>query len=346
MSDSLAQSKSYKLWIEKTKTIPEPLLQGETRLVVRPIPKERMPIWKKGYKTQYSAQWPAEHFNFAKDRKDWDACSPDKKLVLLRVNTFFAASDSLVNANLLERFTQEVTWLEVLYTWQLQIVQENVHSETYSNISEFLEPDPKKQEEIRNAVSRDPTIAAKANYARKWTKSDAPFALRLLAMAIFEGVFFSGSFCVIYWFKDQGIMKELCASNEAIARDESCHAEFAVLLYNNYVRNRVPEDIVHQLFREAVDIEKRFITESIPTPMIGMSAHKMSQYIEYVADRLLGLLGYRPIWRATNPFRFMQKIGVDAIDNFFDKTATVYSIADVGVSDDECDDPFAETDDF
>ena len=322
----------------------EPILQGETRLVTLPIPMERKPIWD-AYKRQFSAIWPAEHFKFSKDLNDWrQKCSDAIRYVVMRVLTFFAASDSLVNANLLEKFLSEVKWLEIIYVYCTQVTVENVHSETYANAVMTYEPDEDRRREIRDAVHDDPSISAKAAFADKWTNSDAPFALRLVAFAIFEGVFFSGSFCVLYWLKDMGLMHELCASNEAIAKDEGEHVKFACLLFRDYIVNKPSQQTVHTLFREAVAIEQNFVRDSIRVPMIGMNADKMSRYIEYVADGLLISLGYDPIWKSKNPFRFMDKINADAIDNFFDKPATTYSLADVG--NDIVENPYESDDDM
>lgn len=322
----------------------EPILQGETRLVTLPIPIDRKPIWD-AYKTQLSAIWPAEHFKFSKDLNDWrQKCTEAIRFVVLRVLTFFAASDSLVNANLLENFISDVAWLEIIYVYNTQVTVENIHSETYSNAVMTFEPDEERRRIIRDAVKDDKSISAKAAFADKWTHSDAPFALRLIAFAIFEGIFFSGSFCVLYWLKDMGIMNELCASNEAIAKDEGEHVKFACMLFRDYIVNKPSQQTVHELFREAVVIEKNFVRDSIRVPMIGMNADKMSQYIEYVADGLLISLGYDMIWKSNNPFRFMDKINADAIDNFFDKPSTTYSLADVG--NDVVDNPYASDDDM
>lgn len=322
----------------------EPLLQGETRLVTLPIPMERILIWE-AYKRMFSAIWPSEHFKFSKDLNDWRQKLNDAmRFVIIRVLTFFAASDSLVNANLLENFIGEVKWLEVIYVYNTQVTVENVHSETYANAIMTFEPDEERRQMIRDAVNDDPSISAKAAFAKKWTNSDAPFALRLVAFAIFEGVFFSGSFCVLYWLKDMGLMHELCASNEAIAKDEGEHVKFACLLFREYIVNRPDVMTIEQLFREAVKIEKDFVRDSIKVPMIGMNADKMCQYIEFVADGLLMDLGYRSIWKSSNPFRFMDKINADAIDNFFDKPATTYSGADVGSA--VVENPYASDDDM
>jgi len=308
----------------------EPILRGPMRRVTLPIPKERKPIWD-AYKRQFSNIWPAEHFTFSKDLYDWNnKLNANERYFILQVLAFFAESDALVNANLLERFQQEVQYLEAQYVYGVQMMMENVHSETYANAAQTFEPDAGKLEKLFKSAELIPCIRRKKEYAERWINSADDFAVRLVAFAIFEGVFFSGSFCAIYWLKDRGLMGELCASNEAISKDEGEHTKFACLLFNNYIIKKPSQEKIHEMFQGAVAIEKEFIIDSIPCPMLGMNADKMSQYIEYVADRLLTALGYDRIWNVTCPFSFMSKISADSIDNFFDKQATTYSIANVG----------------
>lgn len=309
----------------------ERILQGPDRRVTLPIPAERMPLWE-AYKKCLSNFWVAEHFKFSADLNDWNnKLTDNERHTLSMILAFFAESDALVNANLLERFLGEVQWLEVRTFYMFQMAMESIHGETYAlALQTYITNEPERIR-LSNAASLIPCIAAKKAFADKYTNSNESFAMRLIAFAIFEGVFFSGAFCVIYWIKDRGLLKELCNSNEAISSDEGEHTKFACLLMT-YIQHRPEQDVVASMFRDAVAIESTFITESIPCSMVGMNSTKMIQYIQYIADRLMKALGYQPIFNVEIPLEFrgfVQRIGAASIDNFFDKTNSKYSQANV-----------------
>lgn len=303
----------------------EPLLRGPMRRVTFPIPQERIPIWN-AYKTQISNMWTAEEFKFSHDLDDWhNKLNDNERYFISYILAFFAESDALVNANLLENFLEETQWLEVNYVYCFQAAMENIHSETYSLKIETYIQDERERDKLRNAIQNFECISFKKQYADKYAdRENASFAIRLIAFAIFEGIFFSGSFCAIYWLKDRGLMQELCNANEVISRDEGEHTKFACLLFK-YIENKPEEEVVHNMFKEAVEIEQNFITEAIPCKMIGMNDNNMKQYIEFIADGLLLELGYSTIYNSKCPFQFIERIGAGAIDSFFDKFATTYS---------------------
>lgn len=236
---------------------------------------------------------------------------------------FFAAADTIVNINLGERFISEVQIREALVTYAWQMAMENIHSETYSLMVDNIIRDQIEKNKLLNAISEFPCINKKASWAQKWIDSDAPFGQRLIAFSIVEGVFFSGSFCAIFWIKKRNLMPGLCDANELIARDEGMHTDFAVLLYSKII-NKIDEKIIHDMFKDAVEIEKEFICESIPCSMIGMNSELMVQYIQYVADRLLVQLNYAKIWGTQNPFDFMESMSIEGKTNFFESRPTQY----------------------
>ena len=309
----------------------ERILQGPDRRVTLPIPPERQLIWD-AYKKCESNYWTSSHFKFAADLHDWNnKLTANERFTISMILAFFAESDALVNANLLERFMNEVQWLEIKYFYAFQMMMENIHSETYALALQTYIQDSQERLKLSTAASSIPCIAAKKAFADKYTNSNESFAVRLIAFAIFEGVFFSGAFCVIYWIKDRCLLKELCNSNEAIASDEGEHTKFACLLMQ-YIENRPPVELVHKMVREATDIESVFITESIPCSMVGMNSTKMIQYIKYISDRLLKELGYPTLFNVDIPTEFkgfVQRIGAGSIDNFFDKSNSKYSQANV-----------------
>ncbi len=300
-------------------------LNEECRLVVYPIKHEK--IWEM-YKKQQKCFWTADEIDFSKDYSDWEKLNDNEKHFVKHILGFFAASDGIVNINLLERFLKDVNILEaqICYTWQAAI--ENIHNETYSLMIDTYIKDRFEKEYLLNAVKNIPCITKKAAWAIKWINDkDASFSQRLVAFACVEGIFFSGSFCAIYWLKERNLMPGLCLSNEFIARDEGLHCDFACLLYS-MLKNRLDFETVKEMIEEVVDIETEFITESLPCKLIGMNSDLMERYIKYVSDRLLGELGYAKIYKETNPFPFMENISLEGKTNFFEQRVSQYKKAD------------------
>jgi ribonucleoside-diphosphate reductase subunit M2 len=304
----------------------EPLLNPENnRLTIYPIRFET--IWE-SYKIQQAAFWTAEEIDFSKDYNDMIKLNNNEQYFIKMVLAFFAASDTIVNINLSERFQNDVKIREAIVCYNYQMMMENIHNEVYSLMINNLIRDEEEKYKLLNAINEYPCIEKKARWAAKWIESDDSFAKRLIAFAIVEGIFFSGSFCAIFRLKKRGVMPGLCNSNELIARDEGLHTKFAVLLYS-MLNTRIPEDEVHSIFKEAVEIEREFICESLPCALIGMNSNSMTTYIEYVADRLLVELNYNKIWNAVNPFDFMESISVEGKTNFFEQRPTQYQNASV-----------------
>jgi ribonucleoside-diphosphate reductase beta chain len=305
----------------------EPLLDpSEQRLTLFPI--RHQDIWE-CYKKQQASFWTAEELDLSKDKNHWDnKLNNDERYFIKHILAFFAGSDGLVNMNLLERFTNDVKILEAQIAYTYQASMENVHSEMYSLLIDTYIESPQEKDKLFNAIETIPCIKKKADWAMKWIKSDDLFSKRLIAFAIVEGIFFSGAFCSIYWLKTRGLMPGLTSSNEFIARDEGEHCSFACLLYSKIV-NRLDESVVHDIVKDAVDIEKEFINESLPCRLIGMNAEQMTTYIEYVTDRLLTQLGYSKIYNAVNPFDFMEKIALEGKTNFFENRPSQYQKAAV-----------------
>ncbi len=306
----------------------ELLVENKSRHVLFPIVYNDI---YKMYKKASASYWVADEINFMQDLSDIEKLSENEKFFIMHVLAFFAASDGIVNENLAVRFMNDVKVSEAraFYTFQLAI--ETVHSETYSLLIDTYVKDPIEKDRLFNAVSHFPAIHEKADWALKWIENkDASFAQRLIAFAIVEGVFFSASFCAIFWLRERGLLPGLSFANQLISRDESLHTEFACLLYSK-LHNRVPKHMVEDMFKEAVDIEMRFITESIPCHMIGMNADLMKEYIKYIADRVLIMLGYEKIYHAKNPFQFMESASLSelAIQNFFEGRNSSYSKAGV-----------------
>jgi ribonucleotide reductase beta subunit family protein with ferritin-like domain len=307
----------------------EPMLQANPhRHVIFPIQHED--LWRK-YKEHVSVFWRPEELDLSKDMKDWVALNRDEQHFIKRVLGFFAGSDGIVIENLMKRFTTEVQVPEAIYFYAVQGMMETVHGETYSLLIDTYIEDRTEKLDILRSIQTVPCIQKKAEWALQWMESDeADFATRLMAFAAVEGIFFSGAFCSIFWLKQRGLMPGLTASNEFIARDEGLHTDFACLLYSK-CRHRLPKTKAHKLIKEAVKIEKEFIMEALPCSLIGMSAARMGEYIEYVADRLLVSLGYPKVWDAVNPFPWMERISLEGKDNFFEKRVTNYALAGVGV---------------
>jgi ribonucleotide reductase beta subunit family protein with ferritin-like domain len=258
---------------------------------------------------------------------DWEKLTPDEQHFIKMVLAFFSSSDGIVAENLVLRFSNEVQLPEARAFYAFQSMMEQIHSETYSLLIDTYVKDDKEKTRLFNAIEHFPCVKKKADWARKWiTDKKASFATRMFCFAIVEGVFFSGSFCAIFWLKKRGLMHGLTFSNETISRDEALHTDFAVLLLSK-INEKLPQKKVHKIMREAVEIEKEFITESIPVRLIGMNAELMKQYIEYVADRLLLQLGYAKIYNKSNPFEWMLYISIQNRTNFFEAQVSDYSLA-------------------
>merc|ERR1712084_153369 len=262
------------------------------------------------------------------DNKDWDTLSSDEQHFIKHILAFFAASDGIVLENLTSRFTTEVQIPEARAFYGFQMAMENIHSETYSLLIEQYIRDPAEQEEVFNAIATMPAVREKAQWAVQWMNTENSFAERLVAFAAVEGVLFSGSFCAIYWLKKRGLMPGLTFSNELISRDEGLHAEFACLLYS-MLEHKLPEDIVHDIIRGAVHVERQFIIEALSCDLIGMNSELMTKYIEFVADRLLTALGHTKLFNASNPFDWMELISLQGKTNFFEKRVGEYQKAGV-----------------
>jgi ribonucleotide reductase beta subunit family protein with ferritin-like domain len=290
------------------------------------FPIQHQDVWNL-YKKQVDCFWRAEEVDLSKDLVDWDKLNPDEQKFISMVLAFFAASDGIVLENLAVRFMSDVQIAEARSFYGFQIAMENIHSEMYSLLIDTYIKDSEEKDRFFNAIENFPCIAKKANWAKKWIGDNrSSFAVRLVAFAAIEGIFFSSSFASIYWIKKRGLMPGLTFSNELISRDEALHTEFAILLYGK-LQKKLPKKRIQEIIQEAVEIEKEFITESIPCRMIGMNATLMTQYIEFVADRLSVQLGYDKIYHATNPFDFMELISVESKVNFFERTNSEYALA-------------------
>ena len=284
------------------------------------------------YKKAESSFWTAKEIDLVKDISDWEKLTKDEQHFIKNVIGFFAGSDGIVMENLATRFMNEIQIPEARAFYSYQIFNESIHSETYSLLIDTYIKDNEEKERIFNSIENIPSVAKKATWAYKWIENkEVSFAMRLIGFSIVEGIFFSGSFCAIYWIKKRGLMPGLTFSNELISKDEGMHCEFATLLYSK-IQNRLDEQIVHQIFKEAVEIEKEFIVDSIPCAMIGMNSDLMKQYIEFVSDRLLVQLGYKRIWNAENPFDFMEMISLRPKANFFEIRVGEYAKSKISES--------------
>ena len=318
----------------------EPLLaENPNRFVLFPIQNDE--VWQY-YKKSQASFWTAEEIDLSQDQKDWNNLNDNERHFIKHVLAFFAASDGIVNENLAVNFMQEVQMPEARCFYGFQIMMENIHSETYSLLIDTYIKDPKEKDYLFNALETVPAVQKKGEWALKWINSEN-FAERLIAFAAVEGIFFSGSFCSIFWLKKRGLMPGLTFSNELISRDEGLHCDFACLLYS-YLVNKLPEARVQAIIRDAVTIEQEFVTDALPVSLIGMNAKTMSQYIEFVADRLLVSLGCAKIYNATNPFDFMEMISVQGKTNFFEKRVAEYQKA--GVMSERNDNVFSLDEDF
>jgi len=314
------------------------LQENPNRFTLFPIQYDD--IWK-AYKKQQEAQWTAEEIDYSADLNDWKTLSDDEKYFIENILAFFAGSDGIVLENLIENFSKEIQIPEVRSAYSFQAYIENVHSEVYSLLIDTYISDPLRKKECFNAIETIPAVKLKADWALKWISSDKSFAHRLVAFSVVEGIFFSGSFCAIFWLKSRGKMvKTLGKSNELIARDEGMHTDFAVLLYHK-LENKLSEEQIYEIVKEAVEIEKKFICESLRCRLIGMNDNLMSQYIEFVADRLVTQLGYNKIYNKECPFSFMNMMNLDGKTNFFEQRVTEYKIGgNYNLTDFEIDDDF------
>lgn len=305
----------------------EPILQeNKNRFVLFPI--EHDDIWK-FYKKAEASFWTAEEIDLAPDLVDWDSkLNDDERHFIKHVLAFFAASDGIVNENLAENFVAEVQYTEAKFFYGFQIAMENIHSETYSLLIDTYIKDSAEKNKLFNAIETIDCVKKKAEWALRWIDNGS-FAERLVAFAAVEGIFFSGSFCSIFWLKKRGLMPGLSFSNELISRDEGLHCDFACLLYNNHLKNKLPKEQVQQIILDAVEIEKEFVVDALPVRLIGMNSDSMTQYIEFVADRLLVELGCKKVFNVSNPFDFMDMISIQGRTNFFEKRVGEYQKAGV-----------------
>jgi ribonucleoside-diphosphate reductase subunit M2 len=310
----------------------EPLLQpDENRYVMFPI--QYNDIWEM-YKRSIDSFWHTGEISLAQDLNDWNKLNDDERNFIKMILAFFSSSDALVTDNLGTRFMNEVQPSEARAFYAFQIAIETIHSEMYSILIDTYIKDSDEKTKLFQATQNYPCIAKKFNWAQKWLNDKrSGFPTRLIAFALVEGLFFSSSFAAIYWIKKRGLMPGLTFSNELISRDEALHTEFAVLLYSK-IKKRIPKKKLYEIVSEAVDIEKEFITESIPCRMIGMNSKLMCQYIEFVADRLCLQLGYDKLYNSQNPFDFMELISVESKVNFFERTNSEYALANKTVDDD------------
>jgi ribonucleoside-diphosphate reductase subunit M2 len=300
------------------------LCPDDNRFVMFPIKYDD--IWKM-YKKQVDCFWRAEEIDLTKDLKHWESLTQEEQYFISMILAFFAASDGIVLENLALRFMNDVQVSEARAFYGFQIAMENIHSQTYSLLIETYIKNNDEKNKLFNALENFSCIKKKADWAQKWIKDNrSSFATRLIAFACVEGIFFSGAFCSIFWMKKRGLMPGLTFSNELISRDEALHCEFAVLLYSKLV-NKVKKSRVHEIIKEAVEIEMDFICQALPCRLIGMNSQMMTQYIQYCADRLCVQLGYEKIYNVSNPFDFMELISLEGKVNFFERYNDSYALA-------------------
>jgi ribonucleoside-diphosphate reductase beta chain len=302
------------------------LQENKNRFVLFPI--EHHDIWDY-YKKAQQVFWTAEEIDLAQDFTDWEKLNEGEQHFVKHVLAFFAASDGIVNENLAENFVSEVQYTEAKFFYGFQIMMENIHSETYSLLIDTYIKDKEEQNHLFNAIDTVPAVQKKAEWALKWIGSES-FVERLVAFAAVEGIFFSGSFCSIFWLKKRGLMPGLSFSNELISRDEGLHTDFAVHLYKNHIENKLSRERILEIIDSALVIEKEFITEALPVSLIGMNSELMKQYLEYVSDRLLMDLGVGKVYNTDNPFDFMANIALQNKTNFFEKRVADYVKSGVG----------------
>lgn len=318
----------------------EPILkENPNRFVLLPIQYDN--VWQM-YKQAQASFWTAEEIDLSQDLKDWENLNDGERHFISHVLAFFAASDGIVNENLAVNFMQEVQIPEARCFYGFQIMMENIHSETYSLLIDTYIKDPNEKTRLFNALETVPCVKKKGEWALKWISS-GDFAERLIAFAAVEGIFFSGSFCSIFWLKKRGLMPGLTFSNELISRDEGLHCDFACLLYGMLI-NKLPQERVLEIIKDAVTIEQEFVTDALPVDLIGMNAKLMNQYIEFCADRLLVALGCQRHYNSSNPFDFMEMISLQGKTNFFEKRVGEYQKA--GVMSERSDNMFSLDEDF
>ncbi|TNE54793.1 MAG: ribonucleoside-diphosphate reductase [Bacteroidetes bacterium] len=320
----------------------EPILEpNDQRFVLFPI--EHDDIWQ-FYKKAEASFWTAEEIDLSPDIIDWEnKLNDNERHFIKHILAFFAASDGIVNENLAENFLSEVQYTEAKFFYGFQVAIENIHSETYSLLIDTYIKDTADKKHLFNAIETLDCVKKKAEWALRWIEQGS-FAERLVAFAAVEGIFFSGSFCSIFWLKKRGLMPGLSFSNELISRDEGLHCDFACLLYNNHVVNKLPKEQIKEIILDAVEIEKEFILDALPVKLIGMNSDLMSQYIEFVADRLLAELGNEKVFNSSNPFDFMDMISIQGKTNFFEKRVAEYQKA--GVMSNKEDQSFSLDEDF
>jgi ribonucleoside-diphosphate reductase subunit M2 len=310
---------------KNTKITNEPILTpDDNRFVMFPI--KYQDIWDM-YQKQVDCFWRPEEIDLTKDLTHWESLNKDEQYFISMILAFFAASDGIVLENLASRFMNDIQVSEARAFYGFQIAMENIHSHTYSNLIETYIKDKEEKSKLFNAISNYPCIKKKSDWAQKWIHDNrSSFATRLVAFACVEGIFFSGAFCSIFWLKKRGLMPGLTFSNELISRDEALHCEFAILLYNK-LQKKIDKSRIHEIIKEAVDIEMEFICDALPCRLIGMNSDLMTQYIKFVADRLAVQLGYKKIYNVSNPFDFMELISLEGKSNFFERTVSEYSLA-------------------
>jgi ribonucleoside-diphosphate reductase beta chain len=299
------------------------LVENPGRFVIFPI--EHNDIWEY-YKQHQAAFWTAEEVDLTNDIRDWETLTDNEKYFIKNVLSFFAASDGIVNENLAENFYREVQYPEAKFFYGIQLAMENIHSLMYSLLIDTYINNPKEKDECFNAIDRLPAVQKKAKWALEWIEK-ASFAERLVAFAAVEGIFFSGSFCSIFWMKSRGIMQGLCNANSLIFKDENLHCDFAIHLLNNHLEDKPSEKRIKEILLSALEIEKEFITESLPVSLIGMNSNLMKQYLEFVVDGLLVKMGCSKEFNVEQPFKFMEQIAVETKGNFFESRTMEYQKA-------------------
>lgn len=305
----------------------EPILTdpGYSRFSLFPI--KHFDLWK-FYKTHKDAFWTAEEIDLSQDMKDWDNLNDNERFFIKNVLSFFNGSDNIVNENLAINFLKEVQYPEAKCMYGFQLAMENIHSEVYSLLIDTYIKNEKEKQECFNAIENLPPVKKKAEWALKWINSES-FAERLVAFAAVEGIFFSGSFCSIFWLKSKGLMPGLCSANEFINRDENLHTDFAIHLIMNHLVNKPSNERIKEILLSALEIEKEFITESLPVSLIGINSNLMKQYLEFVADGLFTKLGIEPYFIVEQPFKFMEQIAIETKTNFFESRASEYQKANL-----------------
>ena len=309
----------------------EKILQSDNnRFVIFPIQHDD--IWQ-AYKKAKASFWTAEEIDLSDDLKDWnEKLTDNERHYVKNILAFFAASDGLVNENLCVNFMSEVQYAEARCYYGFQLMMENIHGETYSLLIDTYIKDKQEKEHLFNALETIPSVKKKGEWAMKWINSES-FVERLIAFAVVEGIFFSSSFASIFYMKKRGLLPGLSFANELISNDENSHKDFACLLYNNHIVDKLPQSRIYEIIQDAIAIEKDFVSDSLPVSLIGMNCGQMCQYLEYVADDLLVTLGCKKLYNATNPFDFMELIAVDKKNNFFENRNSQYTKAGITTGD-------------